>query len=250
LPAILAGMIRRHGRAAERLAVPQASDPFGALPRHFLVWGTLLLVVRCAHAALRPYDHKTHSFPTHLRMDSLMFGVVLAYWSAYHRAWLAEAVRRLRWPLAACALGLLVPPFLVDLGQSAYHHTVGFTACYLGSGALLLLVVHAQFTPGPLVRAAARLGAYSYSIYLWHLAVRLWGVPHLEQALGVQFSFLPATAAYMLGSVLVGVSMASLIENPALALRDRLYPSRSKPAIVPDAEKSSCVSAVPARRAA
>jgi peptidoglycan/LPS O-acetylase OafA/YrhL len=252
LPALLAGILRRHNRTAAPTgpSLPLASDPFRNLPRHFLVWAVILLALRCVNSALRPFDYKTHTFPTHLRMDSLMFGVVLAYWSVYHGPWLASVVNRFRWLLTACAIGLLSPPFVLDLGKSTYIHTLGFTACYLGSGALLLLVVHSRFTPGRFLRAVAYLGAFSYSIYLWHIAVRLWGVPHLEQLLGVQFSFLPATAAYMIGSVAVGITMATIVEYPALRIRDRLYPSRSKAAVPPDAQPAGAPAAAPIRRAA
>jgi peptidoglycan/LPS O-acetylase OafA/YrhL len=248
LPALLAGMLRRNNRAAatNEPSFPLINNPFRNLPRHFLLWALVLFVVRCVNAALRPFDYKTHTFPTHLRMDSLMFGVVLAYWSVYHGPRLAALVDRFRWLLAPCAVGLLAPQFVLDLGPSPYIHTFGYTACYLGSGALLLLVVHSRSTPGRFLRAVAYLGAFSYSIYLWHLAVRLWGVPHLEQLLGVQFSFLTATAAYMIGSVLVGIAMAAIIEYPALRIRDRLYPSRSKPTLAVGTEPANA----PLRRAA
>ena len=252
LPALLAGMLRRHSRAAATSgpSLPMASDPFRNLPRNFLIWGVILLTLRCINSALRPFEYKTHTFPTHLRMDSLMFGVVLAYGSVYHGPWLASVVNRFRWLFAACATGLLAPPFVLDLGQSTYIHTLGFTANYLGSGALLLLVVHSRFTPGRFLRAVAYLGAFSYSIYLWHIAVRLWGVPHLEQLLGVQFWFLTSTAAYMIGSVLVGIAMAAIIEYPALRVRDRLYPSRSKSIPTPECDDATLPAMVPARRAA
>ena len=248
LPALLAGILRRHNRAAAPTgpSLPLASDPFRNLPRHFVTWAVILLALRCVNSALRPFDYKTHTFPTHLRMDSLMFGVVLAYASVYHGPWLASVVERFRWLLAACAIGLFTPPFVLDLGQSTYIHTLGFTACYLGSGALLLLVVHSKLTPGRIMRSVAYLGAFSYSIYLWHLAVRLWGVPHLEQLFGVQFSFLTATTAYMVGSVLIGITMATIVEYPALRIRDRLFPSRSKPAVARDDHPAT----VPIRRAA
>jgi peptidoglycan/LPS O-acetylase OafA/YrhL len=241
LPALLAGLLRRHKWPA--------GDPFRNLPWHFLSWAVVLLSFRVINAALRPYDHQTHTFPTHLRMDSLMFGVLLAYWSVYHRERMAEFADRYRAGLIVAAVGLLGLPFVFDLDKYVFMYTAGFTCCYLGSGALLVVMVHTKLTPGRVLRGIAYLGAFSYSIYLWHLAVRLWGVPHLEQLLGIKFSFLTATAAYMAGSVLVGVGMAAAIEYPVLRIRDRLYPSRSKASPVPQ-ETVPVAEPVPLRKAA
>jgi len=39
---------------------------------------------------------------------------------------------------------------------------------------------------------------------------------------------LPVFVLYMGASIVLGVVMAKLIERPALAMRDRLFPSRAK----------------------
>jgi peptidoglycan/LPS O-acetylase OafA/YrhL len=248
LPALLAGLLRLHRRSVASGDCLPSANPFRNLPWHFLAWAAILLAVRCVHAALRPFDYFTHAFPTHLRMDSLMFGVLLAYGSTYHAEGMKAFVERFRALLAVAAGGLLLLPFLIELSHP-FMYTAGFTCCYLGSGALLLSVVHARYTLGRVWRGVAYLGAFSYSIYLWHLAVRLWGVSHLEQLLGVQFSFLAATAAYKLGSIAVGVAMAVVVEYPVLRIRDRLFPSRSKSATV-DQESAPLPVAAPMRKAA
>jgi peptidoglycan/LPS O-acetylase OafA/YrhL len=73
------------------------------------------------------------------------------------------------------------------------------------------------------------LGSYSYSIYLWHAVVLMWGVPLVEQLLGVQFNKWFATALYMVASVALGVLMGRMIEAPCLRLRDRLAQSGFQP---------------------
>jgi peptidoglycan/LPS O-acetylase OafA/YrhL len=78
-------------------------------------------------------------------------------------------------------------------------------------------------------RAAASvlawIGVYSYSIYLWHLAVKRWGLPPIVHALGWQATGLAAFGVYAIASLLVGAALARLIEIPTLAVRDRWVPA-------------------------
>jgi peptidoglycan/LPS O-acetylase OafA/YrhL len=77
---------------------------------------------------------------------------------------------------------------------------------------------------GPL----AFVGFYSYSIYLWHLPVATW-LPMIVRRLPVQLTPGTVQLLYVCASVAVGVAMATLIELPLLALRERWFPSRSVP---------------------
>jgi peptidoglycan/LPS O-acetylase OafA/YrhL len=73
--------------------------------------------------------------------------------------------------------------------------------------------------------AFAYVGEYSYSIYLWHVAI----VAHV---LGVIVAVVPVhlgpaaqTVVYVALSIGIGILMARIVEFPALALRNRLFPS-------------------------
>jgi peptidoglycan/LPS O-acetylase OafA/YrhL len=74
-----------------------------------------------------------------------------------------------------------------------------------------------------LTAGLAALGAYSYSIYLWHMACKEYVVPHLVGVL----SWEARTALYFVAAFVIGVLMAKLVELPTLRLRDRWYPSRT-----------------------
>jgi peptidoglycan/LPS O-acetylase OafA/YrhL len=80
--------------------------------------------------------------------------------------------------------------------------------------------------------AFAYVGEYSYSIYLWHVAV----VAHV---LGVIVAVVPVhlgpavqTIIYVALSIGMGILMARIVEFPALALRNRLFPSATGAATV------------------
>jgi peptidoglycan/LPS O-acetylase OafA/YrhL len=84
----------------------------------------------------------------------------------------------------------------------------------------------------------ARIGTYSYSIYLWHMPftlpvmvrisarVGLWESPlHLAMSVGI----------YVLLAVGLGAVMYQLVERRALGLRERFCPSQASAIELPSA---------------
>jgi peptidoglycan/LPS O-acetylase OafA/YrhL len=122
----------------------------------------------------------------------------------------------------------------LNLGSSPFVPTFGYTCLALGYGCLLLAFVTIEPGEGRLGRAMgsrpagvlAWVGLWSYSIYLWHVELSV-----LVGALaGRAGSGVPRdvwVAMYLAASVGLGVVMGRLIERPFLALRDRLFPSRT-----------------------
>jgi peptidoglycan/LPS O-acetylase OafA/YrhL len=72
----------------------------------------------------------------------------------------------------------------------------------------------------------AWIGVYSYSIYLWHLAVKRWGMPIIVHATSWSPTGSAALLAYFVSTILIGAALGRLVESPGLALRDRWFPSR------------------------
>ena len=204
------------------LAVRGRKDaPFANLPRLFIVVAVLALAGRIATAQMLDFRLKTHLFPTHLRLDSLLFGVLLSWASHFAPVALERVWTRFRWPLAAVAVGLTVPAFCMEIGSGWYLHTLGLTGFYLAGGVLLLFALRW----GSAWRPIAVVGAYSYSIYLWHIPVRFFGLGWLPRDVS------PVTRAgvYLALCIVVGIVAAWLVERPFLAVRDRLFPTRSQP---------------------
>jgi peptidoglycan/LPS O-acetylase OafA/YrhL len=170
------------------------------------------------------FSQLTHVSPTHLRLDSLFFGVMLSYGYHFHAERFVGGLRPWRLPLIAAGCLLLVPAFLIPLEKSALMNTIGFTVMYLGSGMLLMGALLCEPRRGRVLGALGGLGATSYSIYLWHMPVLLFAVQQLAWLAGASVPF----AAYVGGSLAVGALMARLVETPALRLRDRLVPSRAR----------------------
>jgi peptidoglycan/LPS O-acetylase OafA/YrhL len=84
----------------------------------------------------------------------------------------------------------------------------------------------------------ARIGTYSYSIYLWHLVAASLGLTLFRRFYAKLSVIVPsglmsqqpqpliAFAAYVAGSVASGIIRAKLVEMPVLKLRDRYFPGR------------------------
>jgi peptidoglycan/LPS O-acetylase OafA/YrhL len=218
----LAFVVMKSGRKGD-------PNPFLSLPRAFLIVGTFLLVLRILVAFGNPPGtwRCTLGF-SHFRIDSLFFGVVISYWYRFFPEWLSAQVNRYAPFLSAASVGVFLVPILFRLDQGYFMYTAGFTLLYLGFGALLVRVLFVTVNrSGMFARAVAPLtllGRYSYSIYLWHLLV-YFIIDRSPYAPETAERFYTATALYLVGSLVVGIVTARLVEFPALRVRDRFYPS-------------------------
>jgi peptidoglycan/LPS O-acetylase OafA/YrhL len=163
------------------------------------------------------FDNYVHLFPTHLRVDALMCGVVLAWFWHFRRATVC-LLERWRIPLFAAGVALLLVPFVLPL-ENAVMHSVGLTTNYLGA-ALVVLAVLLWNSTSTAVRAFGWFGPYTYSIYLWH---------ELAPSLVPANSGLALTLiCYVGGALALGWATAKLVESPALRLRERVLPRTAK----------------------
>ncbi|HEX4627877.1 MAG TPA: acyltransferase [Gemmatimonadales bacterium] len=229
LLAVVLFVLVRRGRSQD--------NPFGGLVYLIVGLAVVALILRIATPPTHPYSYRKHFFPTHLRLDSIAWGVLLSYLYHFRREQLLAFLERRRWMIAVASIALIAPPFIWPLEQSRFINTLGLT--FLDWGFAGLLILSLSHSPSlrvplgaPLLRGVAAIGFYSYSIYLWHMPVISWLMPHLRRR-GV-FDFSNATlaftldlAVYTIGSIALGIVMARIVEGPALRLRDRLFASRS-----------------------
>lgn len=199
-----------------------------------LVWfgGALLIVcplLRWQAATGESFDLLRQLFPTHLRIDSLMFGVLLAWFWHFQRPRLEVLARPHRGKLLLLGLTLLAPTLFFSLEADRWMHVIGFSVFALGGMLLVLVAATApDRQPNLLTRGVARIGFYSYSIYLWHLPV----ARVLDATLASQLTPNTWLLAYLAGSLLVGFLLGRLIEWPALKLRDRWFPKPQASALI------------------
>lgn len=170
---------------------------------------------------------------THLCIDSLAFGVLLAFLFHFHRTVFDRIARQralllvVGFALVARSLSLFTDRREVEAWKLALI-PVGL---YLGYGAILMAMLAmpvSWFQSWP-VRVLTLIGLYSYSIYIWHLdiayrLVQAVGTTEWVQAMPGWIWWPIGMTAYVLVAVGAGILMARCIEMPALALRDRLFP--------------------------
>jgi peptidoglycan/LPS O-acetylase OafA/YrhL len=196
-------------------------NPLSSIPKFFWLTTALVFAARAWTIAHAPYATTTHRFPTHLQIDSLFTGVVLAYYF-YTRDQMAAFVRRQSLPLALGGLALVVLAQIIP--DPATKYLAGHLMTNAGFAALVIVGVVATPAFGAFGRAAAQVGAQSYSIYLWHAAVLGIGGVAVERFAGRPLSFLETAAWYVPLSFICGVIAAKAVELPVLRLRDRLFP--------------------------
>jgi peptidoglycan/LPS O-acetylase OafA/YrhL len=176
------------------------------------------------------YANKYSLFPTHLRIDSLLFGVLISYYHHFKLEAIQTFVRKNKIPITIGSIAFLLPSAF--LGVSHYFmHTVGLTLLYLGYAGILVLFLYCNpikpIENNKVIIALSYIGVYSYSIYIWHIPIRqtlLWLITK-QYLISSQFHLF---CMYIGISLVFGVLMSLLVETPFLRLRDKLFPSRSR----------------------
>src|ERR1043165_4701947 len=105
---------------------------------------------------------------THLRIDSLLFGVFLAYFVKFRGEWFVPWVRRNTIGLLIAGLALISPSLIYE-ETSNFMLIPGFTMMYMGFGCLLLFTLyHPWKTKNKALNrvsgALAYIGQNSYSV--------------------------------------------------------------------------------------
>jgi peptidoglycan/LPS O-acetylase OafA/YrhL len=209
-------------------------DPFRALPWTFVVVAAMCIAFRAASVYWGIPNYHTAYTASHDRMDSLFFGALLGYFYHFRPHILNNLLHstRNRIFIAVCSAGLLSTIFFLPRDNRLFS-TFGFTCLYLGFGGVLLLSLYVKgILRGKIARcleivgtAAAYVGMYSYSIYLWHGPAGAWFPGLVRRVLRVSQGPSERFVIYMIGSLAIGITMSKIVEYPILRLRDRIFPA-------------------------
>jgi peptidoglycan/LPS O-acetylase OafA/YrhL len=134
---------------------------------------------------------------------------------------------------------LLVPIYYMNV-EYWHMYTWGLTTTFLGFACIVVWAIHLPYNPKHFlafpVELLARIGFYSYSIYLWHWIIIAYLRSYLRLRCirtGNPFVWTYAMEQWqwpvsVLFCIVAGIALAVLIEQPVLRLRDRWFPSRTR----------------------
>lgn len=198
--------------------------------------GLLILVLTARLLTLHyyPISYQRNIFPTHLRLDSLVAGVILAWFHCFRAGSVQIFYSKIRYWAWPSALVMASTAFWLPV-DGWYMVSFGYTINYLAFGFILLGFIYDPLPGKWLQRIFTKwayalvwqTGRFSYNIYLWHavaqsvflkLIIHFW--PHFgkEQVWHSVF--------YFVFSFGMGILATVSLENYFLTLRNRLAPTR------------------------
>lgn len=194
----------------------------------------LTLIMRLISAFYFTENGSRNITMTHLRMDSLLAGVLLSYWYYFKKDKLLQFFTSNKVKLLILVLLLLSFTPFVDFEESFFVRTFGFTFLYVAFGILIAhfltdVNINTQldtFLSKPMTDGISKIGFSSYSIYIIHGFVNwmfaLINTYILNSCINQTFTFVVTSIL----SVLSGMFMTLYIENYFLKMRNKYYPSR------------------------
>lgn len=199
------------------------------LPVVLVAIATTVLIIRILHVEFYAGNYNEADFflPTHLRIDSFIPGVLIAYFKNFNETTYGKLLKFSRIGYAAIFIAAMT--FLWNVPEMSFWMlTFGLTILSLGCASLLLLFLatdREKFDKWAIFRLAAIIGKDSYSIYLWHMCVMLWGVSAVSKTSHVNLPFYVIIPLYVITSIVLGIVMAIIVEQPVLRFRDKYFPS-------------------------
>lgn len=171
---------------------------------------------------------------THLRLDSLLAGVVVSYLYYFRNKFLTHFFKTYKIILLVLSLLLLSFTPVIDPHGSFFVKTFGFSFLYISFAILLIyFLIDAninatlnQLFSNRVVNIISKIGFSSYSIYIIHTFVNyIFNLANnfvFNQTMHQTLIFISSSIV----SILVGIFMTVHIEAYFLKIRDKRYPSR------------------------
>lgn len=165
---------------------------------------------------------------SHLRIDSLLFGVFIAYWYHFKKPNLISFFNKNKLALGCLSITLLAYTPFVEPLTSVFVKTVGFTMLYISFGIFLLFALFDEklFEKATNIigkRAMGficKVGFSSYSVYVIHTLIIF-----LINKFDIQNRYLGFFLVFVF-SVFFGILLTNTIEVYFLKLRNKYFKSR------------------------
>ncbi|WP_250465395.1 MULTISPECIES: acyltransferase [unclassified Caballeronia] len=197
------------------------------------VLGSICVVVLVARSIAVYNGHLEETFfYTQYRIDSLLFGVMLAT-VRWLKPNIYRSIAAQKHLLIAMVVGVVL--WLVfGTRNVALDQSIGYTIQAIGFCALIVLTLeYSKSTRQSMIyRVIGWIGVYSYGIYLWHSLALAPGDMLIRRAAALHVPAIPAWFAIMGAqfaiAIVVGYVTTRAVEFPFLRIRDALFPAKRK----------------------
>lgn len=191
---------------------------------------SICLLLRIVSNILFPNEQVRNFSMTHLRIDSLLAGVLVSYIYYFKNKYLKRLfIKYKKNALVVSFLLISFAPFF-DALSSFFVKTIGFTMLYIAFSIILIYVLMHEniqmrlnnFAGSRVINFISKLGIYSYSIYIIHTFINtLISYLHINNPY-LEFALFFAACFFS------GKLMTLFIERYFLRIRDKYFPSRVK----------------------
>ena len=168
---------------------------------------------------------------SHLRIDSLVFGVFISFLYSFNNVKFGKLVMKYQFFLFILFLiGICWTPF-VDVLRSKFALTFGFSILYVSFGLLLSIFLYNNkinyfldkiFTK-TIVDLISKIGFSSYSIYIIHIFIN-YIVPHIVSYLGLPENYVLMFFYTSTTSIVLGWLITLYFERKVMEIRNKIAP--------------------------
>jgi peptidoglycan/LPS O-acetylase OafA/YrhL len=192
-----------------------------------------LVVVGIIERGINNIMHPAFAYPlhftqTHLRLDALFFGVLLAYLYHFKREQLFGFLKKYKKIIIPLIVVMIIPNFLFIRDNNWWISVILLATNPVAYGCILLLALNSNLSLFN-NKILSFIGRHSYAIYLWHPFINVYANHYLNTS---RAGFLVYVFIYLIISITTGYIMTKLIEEPFLRIREQIYPSKSKAPII------------------
>lgn len=192
------------------------------------------LVWRFYNNVYHPDYNEKNLTMTHLRIDSLLAGVFVAYLFYFKNDKLTVFFNSYKQGLVFVIIPLLLFTPFIDFEESFFVRTIGFTMLYFAFALLLIyFLLDADINKKinfifskRIVSIISKIGFSSYSIYLIHGFVGILISFFLNYIVKLQINSILLFIINVVASVLAGMLITNYVEKYFLKIRDKYYPNR------------------------
>lgn len=167
-------------------------------------------------------------FSTHLRIDGLVFGVMIGYDEYFNNSKIREFINQYFKIFIFIFIVNLIPIFIYSM-ESPIIYTVGFTTISISFSILLFYSLNYKNKEykSLISKILMFIGASSYAIYLWQGYIISFVMRFIEEKFKIPSNSIIDFMIFVSLSVFTGWFLTKYFENYFLRLRNKLYPSKS-----------------------